>query len=250
MSRTHLAFSARLADLLATLETSALLGAAEGRVRGLGEHLRFACMAMPCADALVALEIEALGRLLVPAVATREGYVHSDLSFAASGSLFAHLLAGGGGHALSLEAHDPLLAPFAAALSSPPASAVVVPIRSGDLVLGGAAFFSAEPSMPEAHLEMAERLGEVLSLTVESFRTERLLYQLFARALPSLLGEEGSTHLGERLAEHIHDLRVDPVYRRRLELALEVGRLAEVGAAEAELAGQLVRQIARYAGQT
>lgn len=250
MLRTHLAFSARLADLLATLETSALLGAAEGRVRGLGEHLRFACLAMPCSDALVALEIEALGRLMVPAVATREGYTHTDLSFPASGSLFAHLLAGGGGHALSLEQDDSLLTPFAETLSTAPQSAVVVPIRSGDVVLGGAAFFSEQPSMAETHLEMAERLGEVLSLTVESFRTERLLYQLFARALPSLFGDDAATHLGEKLAEHIHGLRVDPVYRRRLELAVEVGRLAEAGAAEAELAGQLVRQIARYAGQT
>ena len=36
------AFAERLRDLLSTLEVATLLGAAGERVRGLGEHLRFA----------------------------------------------------------------------------------------------------------------------------------------------------------------------------------------------------------------
>src|SRR5262245_2401548 len=86
------AFSARLRDLLSTVEATALIGSAEARVRGLGEHLRFACLSLPCSEALVALEIEALGRLTVPVVADQKGWRYTNVSFPPSGSPFAYLL--------------------------------------------------------------------------------------------------------------------------------------------------------------
>src|SRR5262245_29939220 len=81
-------FTARLRDLLATVEASALLGAVESRVRGLGEHLRFGCLAIPCAEALVAIEMEALGRLTVPVIADRSGFRTVELAFPPSGTPF------------------------------------------------------------------------------------------------------------------------------------------------------------------
>jgi GAF domain-containing protein len=259
-------FTARLRDLLATVEASALLGAVETRVRGLGEHLRFACLAIPCSEALVAIEIEALGRLTVPVVADASGHRASGAAFPPSGTPFAYLLGGGGGHAVELSAADPMLAPLAPLLAAPPRAAVFVPLRVGAATVGGAALFSHERPLGGRELDMAERLAEVLALTVESFRTERVVFELFARALPDLLAggsgaPEGAgderrgaveasappTSLRAALERHIHALRLTPEYRRRLELAAVVGRLADRGEAEARLAVDLLARLDVYA---
>ncbi|WP_433926931.1 hypothetical protein AB3662_28685 [Sorangium cellulosum] len=283
-------FTARLRDLLSTVESAALLGAVEARVRGLGEHLRFACLAVPCSEALVALEMEALGRLTVPVVADAAGFRPSGAEFPPSGTPFAYLLGGGGGHAVALSDGDPMIAPLRPLLASAPAAAIFVPIRVGAATVGGAALFSWDAPLGGRELDMAERLAEVLALTVESFRTERVVFELFARAMPDLLapapgqaaasaGEparegagpavrEGAappapggtappapggaapppTSLRAALERHIHALRLTPEYRRRLELAAVVGRLAERGEAEARLALDLLARIDAYAG--
>ena len=244
-------FAVRLRDLLATLESAALLGAAAARVRGLGEHLRFACLALPCDEALVALELEALGRLRVPVVADAEGFRTTELDFLPSGTPFAYLLGGGGGHAADLAPGDYMVAALRPVLSIEPGRGVFVPIRIGESIVGGAALLTrAGAALGEGgvdrQLEMAERLGEVLALTVESFRTERILFELFARALPDLLAGEAPTSLGPALGRHIHALRVTPAYRRRLELATQVGRLADRGEPEAALAGDVIARFEGY----
>ncbi|WP_434041414.1 MULTISPECIES: hypothetical protein [Sorangium] len=275
-------FTARLRDLLSTVESAALLGAVEARVRGLGEHLRFACLAVPCSEALVALEMEALGRLTVPVVADAAGFRPSGAEFPPSGTPFAYLLGGGGGHAVALSDGDPMIAPLRPLLASAPAAAIFVPIRVGAATVGGAALFSRDAPLGGRELDMAERLAEVLALTVESFRTERVVFELFARAMPDLLAQapgqaaasageparegagpvarEGAappapggaapppTSLRAALERHIHALRLTPEYRRRLELAAVVGRLAERGEAEARLALDLLARIDAYAG--
>jgi|GEM_PF-1798916 len=241
------AFSARLRDLLSTIESTSLLVASEARVRGLGEHLRFACLAVPCSEALVALEIEALGRLAVPVVAGAEAWRATDLQILPSGTPFAYLLSGGGGYAAELSEDDEMIAAFRPILSGTPRSGVFVPIRLGDTVIGGAALFSHSEPFSDRHLDMAERLAEVLALTVESFRTERVLFELFARALPDLLAEGATTQLRTALARHIHALRVTPAYRRRLDLALALGRVADRGEAETRLAADLLARIDAYA---
>ncbi|WP_437807013.1 hypothetical protein [Sorangium sp. So ce1078] len=271
-------FTARLRDLLATVESAALLGAVEARVRGLGEHLRFACLAVPCSEALVALEMEALGRLTVPVVADAASFRVSGAELAPSGTPFAYLLGGGGGHAVALADGDPMIEPLRPLLAAAPAAAIFVPIRVGAATVGGAALFSRGAPLGGRELDMAERLAEVLALTVESFRTERVVFELFARAMPDLLGqapgyqaaaggagqaaaggagqvagagEEGAapppTSLRAALERHIHALRLTPEYRRRLELAAVVGRLAEHGEAEARLALDLLARIDAYA---
>ena len=85
----------RLRDLLSTLESAALVGSSESRLRGLGEQLQFACMALPCDEALVAVELHHLGILSVPGVADAAGWRTSDLEFPPSGTPFAFLLGGG-----------------------------------------------------------------------------------------------------------------------------------------------------------
>ncbi|WP_437661359.1 hypothetical protein [Sorangium sp. So ce1182] len=272
-------FTARLRDLLSTVESAALLGAVEARVRGLGEHLRFACLAVPCAEALVALEMEALGRLTVPVVADAGGFRASGVEFPPSGTPFAYLLGGGGGHAVALSDGDPMIAPLRPLLGAAPAAAIFVPIRVGAATVGGAALFSRDAPLGGRELDLAERLAEVLALTVESFRTERVVFELFARAMPDLLAPapgqaaagagqlapapgqaaagagqpepEGAaappTSLRAALERHIHALRLTPEYRRRLELAAVVGRLAERGEAEARLALDLLARIDAYA---
>ncbi|WP_438014110.1 hypothetical protein WMF18_24680 [Sorangium sp. So ce315] len=282
-------FTARLRDLLSTVESAALLGAVEARVRGLGEHLRFACLAVPCSEALVALEMEALGRLTVPVVADASAFRPSGAEFPPSGTPFAYLLGGGGGHAVALSDGDPMIAPLRPLLAAAPAAAIFVPIRVGAATVGGAALFSRDAPLGGRELDMAERLAEVLALTVESFRTERVVFELFARAMPDLLapapgepaaragapargeagaaarGEAGAAARGEAgapvpegaappptslraaLERHIHALRLTPEYRRRLELAAVVGRLAERGEAEARLALDLLARIDAYA---
>ncbi|WP_437313480.1 hypothetical protein [Sorangium sp. So ce385] len=323
-------FTARLRDLLSTVESAALLGAVEARVRGLGEHLRFACLAMPCSEALVALEMEALGRLTVPVVANAAGHRTEGAELQPSGTPFAYLLGGGGGHAVALVDGDPMIAPLRPLLNAAPVCAIFVPIRVGASTVGGAALFSHDAPLGGRELDMAERLAEVLALTVESFRTERVVFELFARAMPDLLGqtpcqvgaastnqvgaaagtnqvgaastnqvgaaagtnqvgaasanqvgvasanqvgaaskvgaastnqvgaagpgrplqEEAApppTSLRAALERHIHALRLTPEYRRRLELAAVVGRLAEHGEVEARLALDLLARIDAYA---
>jgi GAF domain-containing protein len=240
-------FLLRLRDLLSTLESAALLGAAEARVRGLGEQLRFACMAIPCAEALVALELQALGRLTVPVVASASEVRPSGLEFLPSGTPFAYLLGGGGGHAAELSADDPMIAPLLPALSAPPAHGIFVPIRLGETVVGGAALLSHDAPLGDRELDMAERLGEVLALTVESFRTERVIFELFARALPDLIGPEAATSLPVALEKLIREIRLSPDYRRRLSLAAAVGKVADHGEAELELASALLGRIDAYA---
>ena len=93
------------------------------------------------------------------------------------------------------------------------------------------------------HLEMAERLAEVLALTVESFRTEQMIFSLFARALPDLLGADAPTSLRESLAQYIHALRLGPTYKERLQLALAVGKLCDRGPAEAMLCAEVLARI-------
>lgn len=115
------------------------------------------------------------------------------------------------------------------------------------MVAGGAALFSHRERLDQRHLEMAERLAEVLALTVEAFRTERVIFELFARALPDLLGSEAPTSLPAALERHIVGLRAAPAYRRRLLLAAAVARVADRGPAEAELAAALLERIEAYA---
>lgn len=241
-----IAFEARLRDLLSTLEASALVGSTEGRIRGLGEHLRFACMAMPAGQALVALELASLGRLHVPVVADAQSYSTPDLEFMPSGTPFAYLLAGGSGHSAHLGADDPMIAPVRPVLSGEPTSGMFLPLRVNESVVGGVALFTFAEPFADHHLEMGERLAEVLALTVESFRTERILFELFARALPDVL-RDVPTSFAASLSRYIHAMRLPPVYRRRLELAASVARVADRGEAEAQLVIDLLDRIDQYA---
>lgn len=240
------AFAVRLRDLLATLESTSLLGAAEARVRGLGEHLRFACLALPCSEALVALELETLGRLRVPVVADSGGFRLAELDFMPSGTPFAFLLGGGSGHAAELAEGDAMVEAIRPLLTARPTSGIFVPIRLGDTVVGGVALLSHDAPFGDRELDMAERLSEVLALTVESFRTEQVLFELFARALPDLLCEDAPTSLGAALSRHIHTLRLTPAYKRRLELAMTVGRIADHGESEARLASEILGKFEAY----
>jgi hypothetical protein len=240
------AFEARLRDLLSTLEASALVGAAEGRIRGLGEHLRFACLAIPASEALVALEQSALGRLHVPVVADASGFRTSSLEFMPSGTPFSYLLAGGSGHAAGLAEGDPMIAPLRSALAATPTSGIFLPLRVNESVIGGVALFSHRDPFTDHHLEMGERLSEVLALTVESFRTERIVFELFARALPDVLASM-PTSFAASLGRYVHAMRLEPAYRRRLGLAAAVARVADRGQAEAELVIDLLERIEQYA---
>ncbi len=242
-----LGFSSRLRDLLSTLESVALLGQSEVRMRGLGEHLRFACLSLPCDEALVALEVEALGRLSVPVVADAQGWRRTSVEFLPSGTPFAYLLAGGGGHAAGLGPDDPMIAALRPALSAAPTGGIFVPIRVAETIIGGAALLTRGASFTDRHLEMGERLSEVLALTVESFRTEQVIFDLFARALPDLLGAEAHTSLREALSRYVHALRLAPSYQRRLELAVAVGKLSDRGEAEAQLAADILARFDAYA---
>jgi hypothetical protein len=240
------AFEARLRDLLSTLEASALVGATEGRIRGLGEHLRFACLAMPASEALVALELSALGRLHIPIVADQAGFRTLNIELLPSGTPFSYLLAGGSGHAARLAPGDPMIAPLRPALSADPTSGIFLPLRVNEAVIGGVALFSHAAPFSDRHLEMGERLSEVLALTVESFRTERVLFELFARALPDVLADL-PTSFAASLHRYIHALRLPPAYRRRLSLATAVAKVADRGEAESQLVIDLLDRIDQYA---
>ncbi len=239
-------FAVRLRDLLGTLETTALLGAVDLRVRGLGEQLQFACLAVPCDEALVALELGSLGRLSIPSVATSEAWRATEHELLPSGTPFAFLLGGGSGFATEIEEGDALLEALGGALASSPRHAIFVPIRVGASILGGAALLRSEEPFGDAELTMGERLGEVLSLTVESYRTERALLSVFAMALPDLFGPEPPTDFAASLERYLHTLRMGPEYQRRIELAERVGRIAAAGPAETRLVGDILGRVSAY----
>ncbi len=240
------AFSARLADLLGTLESGAIISLARSRVRGLGEQLRFACLALGCTEAFVALEMTAMDRLTIPAVADGSSFreVHHELI--ADGTPIAYLLAGGATHSVELHDEDSAIKPFAAILAHPAKGAIFAPLRLADRFAGAAVLLSSEGPLTDAQLEMSERLAEVLALTVESFFTERALFELFALALPDLLGPRAPTSLPRALEDHIRALRIAPAYRRRLALATSVGRLAGRTDAEADLASSVIAAFDAY----
>ena len=241
-------FAVRLRDLLSTLETGVLLGGARGRVRGLGEQLQFACLSLPCSEALVALELERLGRLQVPGVASGDSWRPTDVEFLPSGTPFAYLLGGGSGYAAELAEGDAMLEALAPVLESVPTHAIFVPLRVGASVIGGAALLS-EGEFGDRELALAERLAGVLSVTLEAFRTERVLYELFARALPDLCADDALTGFSDALEKHVRSLRLTPEYRRRLDLARVVGRLAESGIAESRLAQDILVRVDGYVSE-
>jgi hypothetical protein len=240
-------FAVRLRDVLATLEATALIGAVDGRVRGLGEQLQFACMALPCAEAFVGLELRALGRLTIPGVADAESFRQTDLDIMPSGTPFAFLLGGGSGFATEIEEGDPLMEALGdGVLVHPARYAMFVPIRVGASVLGGAALLRSEGAFGDHELTMGERLGEVLSLTVESYRTERVLLSVFASVLPDLCAADAPTDFFSDLELYLHNLRLSPDYRRRLQLAETVGRIASSGPAETRLVDDVLSRVDSY----
>ena len=199
----QMAFSSRLQDLLGTLESGAIISLARSRVRGLGEQLRFACLALGCTEALVALEMTAMDRLVIPAVADANGFreVHHELL--PDGTPIAYLLAGGAGHSVEILEEDAAVKPLVPVLAHTPKGAIFSPIRLGERFVGAVVLLSSEGPMSESQLEMSERLTEVLALTAESFFTERALFELFALALPDLLGPGAPTSLPRALEDHI-----------------------------------------------
>jgi hypothetical protein len=240
------AFSSRLQDLLGTLESATLIGLARSRVRGLGEQLRFACLGLGCTEALVALEMTAMDRLVVPVIADANGYREVNHELLPDGTPVAYLLAGGAGHSIEILEEDAAIAPLRSILGHEPKGAIFTSIRVGERFVGAAILLSSEGPMSDTQLEMSERLAEVLALTVESFFTERALLELFALALPDLVGPAAPTSLPKALQDHIRALRVAPSYRKRLELAAAVGRLAGRSEAEADLAGRVLAAFDAY----
>jgi len=162
------AFLTRLRDLLSTVESAAVISNAEARVRGLREQLQFACVAVPCDEAFVALELEAFGRLHVPVVVTAHGARDTNRDVIALGTPFAHLLAGGDAHAMSLAPGDAMIAALGDDLVTVDARSVVLaPVRIGAIAIGGVALFRVGES-GEREVQLAQQLGEVLSLTVRA----------------------------------------------------------------------------------
>ncbi len=242
-------FAVRLRDLLSTLESTALLAASDARVRGLGEQLQFACLALPCEEALVAVELGRLGRLEIPGVASADGWRVVDHELLPSGTPFAYLLGGGGGYAAELVADDPMLETLRPALGCDPRYGIFVPIRLGSSVIGGAALLREAATMGDHELGMAERLADVLALTMEAFHTDRVLLELFAAVLPDLCAHDAPTAFADGLRKYVHGLRLTPDYRRRLDLAGSVARLTAHGQAETELAANIVEQVEAYVQQ-
>lgn len=239
------AFVARLRDLLATIESAALVSNVETRVRGLREQLQFACIAMPCDEALVAIERVEFGRLHVPVVARAHDWSHPEADFLAPGTPFAQLLAGGVAFAQSLDEEDRSIEPLRPLLRSRPSWASFAPLRLGGVVAGGVACLREGP-MSDRDLSLTEHLGSVLSLTIESFRTERVLFELFARALPDVLEPELGTSLASSLEVAIRALRTQPEYVRRLKLASLCGVVAARGPEEATLVQDVLERFERY----
>ena len=240
------AFAARLLDVLSTLESTAVLGAAERRLRSLGSLLRFACVTVPCDEALVAIELEHLGRMHVPGVATADEWRPADVELSPLGTPFAFLFAGGGGHAAELVPDDPMLAALAGLLRSTPRHGVFVPVRLGAEVVGGVALLDGSRRTGDRELLLGEQLADVTSGAVEAYRTERALLEVFALALPELVSSDGETGFARELERYVHSLRLAPEYRRRLALAGAIGRLAGHGDAAVELAARLIADVERY----
>jgi hypothetical protein len=246
---TMSSFAVRLRDVLSTIEVTSVLASQDNRMRGLGEQLGFACLALPCDEALVALELATLGRLTVPGIASAEGWRPSKVEFLPSGTPFAFLLSGGSGFAAELEEDDGMLAALRSELQTTPRYGVFVPVRLGGSILGGAVLLREQQPLGDRELAMAERLAEVLSLTLESHRTERILLALFAELLPDLCAIDAPTSFASGLERYIHRLRVEPLYRERLALAQSVGRLAAQGPAESRLVGDILARVERYLGE-
>ncbi|NUP04760.1 MAG: GAF domain-containing protein [Polyangiaceae bacterium] len=240
------AFAARLFDLLSTLEASAVIGLAKSRVRGLGEQLAFACSAMRASEAIAALETSATTHLLVPVVASPAGHREVSMELPFEGTILSHVLGGGSTYALSLEPGDDLVAPLRHLFEADPVAALVIPIRLGDRTVGATALVSHAAPFGDAEIEMAERFGEVVGLTAEAFFTERLLFELFSSCLPELLGKEAATSLPEKVMTQLRAMRVAPVYRTRLELALAIGRLTSRTSLEARLATRVLDAFEGY----
>ncbi len=242
-------FAVRLRDVLSTLESTALLATSDARVRGLGEQLQFACMALPCEEALVAVELGRLGRLEIPGVASADSWRQVDHELLPSGTPFAYLLRGGGGYAAELVEDDPMLETLRPALECDPRYGLFVPIRLGSNVIGGAALLREADTMGDRELGMAERLADVLALTMEAFHTDRVLLELFAAVLPDLCAPDAPTAFADGLHKYLHGLRLTPDYRRRLDLAGSVARLTARGRAETEMAADIVERVATYVQQ-
>lgn len=245
MAEPNAAFVARLRDLLATIEASSVVGRAEGRVRGLGHQLEFACVALPCDEALVALEREAFAQLEVPVVATAAGCRETTLVLLPMGTPFAHLLAGGTAFALTLQPADAAIAQLRPVLTTDPSAAAFAPIHMGRAVVGAVTLLR-DCEFGDRELRLVQHLGEVLSLTVEGFRTERVLLDLFVRALPDVLAPEFGTSLRPALERALAALRLDATYRRKLQLALASAHLAERGPEATELAIGILEQFDGY----
>lgn len=240
------AFAARLLDVLSTLETTAVLGAAERRIRGLSSLLRFACAALPCDEAFAAIELEHLGRMHVPGVATADEWREANVELSPLGTPFAYLFAGGVGHAAELMVGDPMLAALTDVLRSAPRHGVFVPVRLGVEVVGGLALLGSAERSGDRELVLGERLADVAAGAVEAYRTERALLEVFALALPELVARDGETGFAAGLARFVHATRLAPEYRRRLALADAIARLAGHGDAALALAANLVADVERY----
>ncbi len=240
------AFAARLFDLLSTLESSAVIGLAKSRVRGLGDQLSFGAAALGASEAVAALETSATTHLTIPVVSNLAGHRETDLEVPLEGTLFSHVLAGGSTYALSLAPDDELLSALAPALETQPVAALVLPIRLGDHTVGAAAFLRDDQPFADEAMDMAERFASVIGLTVEGFFTERMLFELFASCLPELLGKDAATTLPDKLLSHLRGMRVLPEYRARLDLALAVGRLTSRTSLEARLASKVLSAFEAY----
>lgn len=240
ISTSDSAFASRLFDLLSTLESTAVIGLAKSRVRGLGEQLAFGASALGASEAVAALETSATTHLNVPVVATSQGHREVNLEVPLEGTLFSHVLGGGGTYAVSIEPGDELLKPLVPVLETSPTAALILPIRLGDHTVGAVAFLRSDAPFPDESLELAERFASVVGLTVEAFFTERVLFELFASCLPELLGKDAATSLPQKLLAHLRTMRVLPEYRARLHLALAIGRLTSRSALEARLASKVL----------
>ncbi len=245
-STSDSAFASRLFDLLSTLESTAVIGLAKSRVRGLGEQLAFGATALGASEALAALETTATTHLNVPVVATPLGHREVSLEVPLEGTLFSHVLGGGGSYAVSLEPGDELLSSLAPVLETEPTAALMLPIRLGDHTVGAVAFLRSDAPFSDESLELAERFATVVGLTVEAFFTERVLFELFASCLPELLGKDAATSLPDKLLAHLRTMRVLPEYRARLDLALAIGRLTSRTALEARVASRVLDVFESY----
>jgi hypothetical protein len=103
-----------------------------------------------------------------------------------------------------------------------------------------------EAGVGDREVRLAQQLGEVLSLTIESYRTERVAIDVFARVLPDVLAPELGTSLRAALELAVRELRAHPSYRLHLRLATLAGRIAGRGAREGRLAIELLERLDAY----